>query len=85
MDRLWREMDLPAIVGGGASTAPRNQQAASASAAAEREPRTTQQMVDRYYQHIATRLGLQRLTDERIMAVLTLAQGADNVQSAVTG
>ena len=64
MDRLWRSMPIPAA-------------ASQHSQHGQHGAQTTQQMLDRYYQHVDSTLRLQQATDERIMAVHAMAEGTD--------
>ena len=73
--RLWREMDLPAVVG--SRSAVRHKQHATPAAL---ETHTTQSMIERYYGHIDSRLSLQQATDERVLAVHSMAAGTDQWQ-----
>ena len=69
MDRLWREMDLSAC------RRPASAASTATSSSSSTDAQTTQQMIDRYYQHVDSSLRLQRATDERIVAVQRMAEG----------
>ena len=75
MDRLWREMDLPAIVGSSTIKLHHSERGVGTA----QEPQTTQQLVDSYYQHCDSRVELQRATDEQMLALHNLSEGADHL------